>query len=330
MNHIKSINEFFGLFKSKIKTDLRNYGIKNYTINNDGTIDVDDNVGLYHKGLSNIPFKFGRVTGYFDCSRNELTSLEGCPKEVVGYFTCDYNKLKDLIGGPQEVGGSYHCDGNQLETLEGCAGDIGGSLCCANNKLELLDCASIINDNILCSYNTFMEKPDFFGTCDGEIKWDRYLVDLLKSLHINNYYINDNGTIDIDGDVDLSYGNHNKIPLRFGIVTGSFDFSNNQLTSLEGCPRKIGGSFDCSFNLLINLIGGPETVESDYICSDNRLETLDGLAIDIGDDLACECNKLIEIDYIKVVGGDLYCSNNLFNEEPIIAGEVGGDIIWKS
>ena len=34
------------------------------------------------------------IKGDFDCSFNELTSLEGCPKEVGGNFYCYYNSTK--------------------------------------------------------------------------------------------------------------------------------------------------------------------------------------------------------------------------------------------
>jgi hypothetical protein len=36
---------------SEIDAICKEYGIENYIINPDGTADVDDNVGLYRKGL---------------------------------------------------------------------------------------------------------------------------------------------------------------------------------------------------------------------------------------------------------------------------------------
>ena len=55
-------------------------GIENYTINPDGSIDVDGNVNLYEMELTKLPLKFNNVSGYFNCSWNDLTTLEGCPK----------------------------------------------------------------------------------------------------------------------------------------------------------------------------------------------------------------------------------------------------------
>ena len=173
MKHLKTykIFEHQNRDNSELIKELESYEIQNYTINIDGTIDVEGDVYLNGWYLKEIPFNFGKVTGHFDCSGNELTSLEGCPREVGGSFNCSDNKLQDLISGPQEVGGDYHCHINQLETLEGCAGDIGGIFDCDNNKLEMLDCSSVINGDIDCFGNGFRQEPEFFGVCGGKIYW---------------------------------------------------------------------------------------------------------------------------------------------------------------
>jgi hypothetical protein len=67
------------------------YKITNYTINEDGTIDVNGDVNLSYKGLTELPLEFRNVTGNFSCHSNLLTSLEGCPKSVGGDFYCDNN-----------------------------------------------------------------------------------------------------------------------------------------------------------------------------------------------------------------------------------------------
>jgi hypothetical protein len=70
--------------------------------------------------------RFGRVSGYFDCSRNFLKTLEGSPREVGGYFDCDSNSLTTLVGAPQKVEWGFYCDRNDLTTLEGAPQTIGG------------------------------------------------------------------------------------------------------------------------------------------------------------------------------------------------------------
>ena len=54
-----------------------------------------------------LPFKFGRVDGYFDCSDcSSLTSLEGAPQEVGRDFICSKcTSLTSLEGVPKKLGG---------------------------------------------------------------------------------------------------------------------------------------------------------------------------------------------------------------------------------
>jgi hypothetical protein len=102
--------------KNEIDTLCEEFGITNYTINDDGTIDVDGHVDLSYKGLTTIPLQFGKVSMDFDCSGNKLTSLEGCPKEL-GYgqdFNCSYNQLTSLKGCPISVCRSFKFDGNPI------------------------------------------------------------------------------------------------------------------------------------------------------------------------------------------------------------------------
>ena len=92
----------------------KKYGITNYTINPDGSIDVVGNVNLWGKGLTELPLIFNKVTGYFDCGGNRLTSLKGSPIWVGGFFSCEDNKLTSLEFSPDYVGGSFDCSSNDL------------------------------------------------------------------------------------------------------------------------------------------------------------------------------------------------------------------------
>ena len=124
MRYIKSYNEsIFGIFKSKkIGNKIRNlceeYQIYNYTINEDGSIDVDGDVYLNNESLTKLPLKFGKVTGRFYCSHNQLVSLEGAPKSVGDNFTCADNNLTSLEGCPELVGGDFYCNNNRITTFE--------------------------------------------------------------------------------------------------------------------------------------------------------------------------------------------------------------------
>jgi hypothetical protein len=90
------------------------YNITNYTINDDGTIDVVGDVDLYNKGLTELPLTFNKVTGWFDCGGNQLTSLKGCPKWVGGSFYCNHNNLTNLEFSPDYVGIDFWCNNNNL------------------------------------------------------------------------------------------------------------------------------------------------------------------------------------------------------------------------
>jgi hypothetical protein len=97
----------------------KKYVIRDYTINDDLSIDVDNSVYLRNLGLTKIPLRFRNVTGNFDCSNNHLTNLEGCPINVInGYFTCSNNNLKNLYNSPKIVGYHFGCSNNELISLE--------------------------------------------------------------------------------------------------------------------------------------------------------------------------------------------------------------------
>ena len=102
----------------------KQYGINNYTINPDGSIDVDGSVNLYNKGLTELPLIFNRVTGVFDCGNNRITTLKGCPRWVGDYFRCNYNNLTSLKFSPDYVGGDFYCRKNNL-TDNYCETEIG-------------------------------------------------------------------------------------------------------------------------------------------------------------------------------------------------------------
>ena len=80
-----------------------------------GLVDVEGSFYCMRQGLTDFKgVRFGQVSGYFICSNNELTSLEGAPQSVIGYFSCSNNGLTSLEGAPQMVGGSFYCSGNPI------------------------------------------------------------------------------------------------------------------------------------------------------------------------------------------------------------------------
>ena len=65
-----------------------------YTINKDGTVDVDGYVLVKNKDIKSLTsglFRFGTVEGDFLCtSCPNLVSLKGAPEEVRGTFDCSF------------------------------------------------------------------------------------------------------------------------------------------------------------------------------------------------------------------------------------------------
>jgi hypothetical protein len=104
----------------------KKYGIENYTINDDGSIDVNGNVDLLWYRLTELPLNFNRVTGYFNCNCNKLTTLKGSPKWVGGSFSCINNQLTSLEFSPDYVGGWFDCRWNNL-TNNYCDTEIAGN-----------------------------------------------------------------------------------------------------------------------------------------------------------------------------------------------------------
>ena len=87
---------------------------------------------------------------------------------------------------------------------------------------------------------------------------------------IEDYTINSQGEIDVDGDVNLARETFKELPYKFGTVNGYFSLRECEnlislkncpnyitgsnmfniygcirLNSLEGCPKEVGGSFYC-------------------------------------------------------------------------------------
>ena len=96
----------------------KEHGIIDYTINPDGSIDVNYNVNLYFQGLTKLPLKFNKANNGFNCSINKLTSLEGSPIEVNAYFSCSNNKLKSFQFAPKIIRGHFDCQNNNIKSFE--------------------------------------------------------------------------------------------------------------------------------------------------------------------------------------------------------------------
>jgi len=185
-----------------IHSDIHNickyFNIKNYTINEDDSIDVNGKVHIVDKRLEKFPLTFNRVSGDFAIRSNRLTSLKGSPNFVGGDFTCSSNLLMSLEGGTIKVLGSFFCHNNKLLTLKGIPNYIGNALECSNNNLYSLDYMpnyltklfSIRNNpffNIFLSYIKGVENIELFNEFKIIEGKTLYLNRLYTYIELNNY-----------------------------------------------------------------------------------------------------------------------------------------------
>ena len=133
---------------------------------------------------------------------------------------------------------------------------------------------------------------------------------ICNEYNIENYIINEDGSIDVDGDVDLYNKNLKALPLNFRKVSGHFKCSFNKLISLKGSPQSIGEDFHCSYNNLTSLEGSPQSVGGYFYCSYNQLTTLDGGPKRVGGIFWCYSNNLKNIDYLPKYYKELDIGDN--------------------
>jgi hypothetical protein len=77
------------------------------------------NIDLSSTILNELPKNLPKkVSGFFDCSSNILTTLKGSPQKIGLFFSCSNNNLTSLKYVPIEVGGDFFCSDNKLTISE--------------------------------------------------------------------------------------------------------------------------------------------------------------------------------------------------------------------
>jgi hypothetical protein len=183
------------------------YGIANYTINKDRSIDVDGDVILHDSGSTKLPLNFGNVRGNFDCVSNNLWNLEGCPKSVSGNFYCFFNQLTNLEGCSKSVEGHFSCSVNRLTSLMWCPKSVGDDFNCRNNRIETFEGLDFVHiggdfncehNPIWMVWNLFKDhtKFEFFNDCDI-IRENRVII--LERLNFFLDYIGKETVTEVEG-----------------------------------------------------------------------------------------------------------------------------------
>jgi hypothetical protein len=104
--------------KEEIENWLDQHDIKEYTINDDLTVDVARSVFLFYDNLTEIPIQFGVINGGFFCTNNKLKSLKGSPYIVNGSFHCQNNELINLDYCPKIITENFICSDNPIKNIK--------------------------------------------------------------------------------------------------------------------------------------------------------------------------------------------------------------------
>ena len=192
---------------------------------------------------------------------------------------------------------------------------------------------SYLLDGVITKESILKKKESLLKELKLNPQTNRYDYDgELKSSDLK-FFVSDNydGFIinfgKVTGDFNCSYNNLTSLKGAPTEVGGSFRCYNNQLTSLEGAPQKVGGGFNCHANKLISLEGAPQNVGGDFYCNSNQLTSLEGAPQKVGGNFECSNNQLTSLKGApQTVGGDFYCNNNsnLYSLEGI--GQITGKI----
>jgi len=173
------------------------------------------------------------------------------------------------------------------------------------------------------SYKIFESASPNFPTTREEV------IEVCRKYKIENYTINDDLSIDVNGGVELDSKNLKYLPLKFNYIDGDFYCHDNNLESLEGSPQTVGGGFYCFNNKLETLEGCPQTVDGDFYCSNNKLESLEGCPQTVNGDFYCFNNKLESLEGCpQTVNGHFNCYKNELKDLEYIP-EVSGNVYIK-
>lgn len=152
---------------------------------------------------------------------------------------------------------------------------------------------------------------------------------ICKLLYLRNYRIV-KGIVNVEDTVMLdSRSLHGSkkiqtIPVKFGIIEGSFFCDRNALISLDGSPKEVGQTFDCHMNDLTTLTGCPEIIGSDFHCGENLLTSLVDGPKSVNGFYSFSNNHIYELTgFCEDFDGDVFYHNNPVEEVLDLFAETG-------
>ena len=156
-------------------------------------------------------------------------------------------------------------------------------------------------------YRIFESASPNFPTTREEV------IEVCEKYDIRKYTINDDLSIDVNGNVFLNIQDLKYLPLIFNYVSGYFSCNRNMLVSLEGSPQTVNGNFNCGYNELKTLEGSPQTVSGNFSCYGNELVSLEGGLQTVGGYFDCSLNKLKDLEHFPEVGDGIIIVENKVN-----------------
>ena len=172
----------------------------------------------------------------------------------------------------------------------------------------------------------FIEQT-YANTAGGKVKYDiskepnkdgKYEVEIWNSVYVRDCSI-----------TSLTNG-------RFVFTTcyGTFDCSECDIESLEGCPQWVKNFLCSGCNFIKDLKGGPQTVRGGYTCdSCNTLKNLEGSPREVINFTCSECSILSDLKGApKIVKGDFLakdCGGKFIANDVAKVSKVHGNILVK-
>lgn len=151
-------------------------------------------------------------------------------------------------------------------------------------------------------------KNEFFKT-------EKEIRDWLEEHDIKNYQLIPDKrytfVVNVNDHVNISNRGLKWVPVKFGKVSGDLACNNNQLTSLEFCPKRVNGGFYCDNNELTSLEFCPKYIGGDFDCSSNNILSLEFCVKKIHGNFYCNKNKLESlVGCPEEILNNFYCNNN--------------------
>jgi hypothetical protein len=93
-------------------------GVSNYTIGDEGVVDVHGRLDFGQPKFCSSPLdtmvcQIGTVTGVFSCSGTDVSCIDRFPRIVTNSVFCDQTKIRSLSGiekHVQHIGQGFYCD----------------------------------------------------------------------------------------------------------------------------------------------------------------------------------------------------------------------------